>query len=160
MLDDNILATSDTHFAKVISMLKRQKRRPVFSGGLEPEYMTPWKAEQLMSVKPQRMYTAYDTMDDYEHLRAMADMLHDAGLSWKSHQVKCYMLCGYPEDSMDAAEKRAKQIMGLGFLPFAMLYRDETGRRDPWWKKFQREWANAVIVGRKYADFWKNENKR
>lgn len=43
---------------------------------------------------------------------------------------------------------------GLGFLPFAMLYRDETGRRDPEWKKFQREWANAVIVGRKYADFW------
>ena len=106
------------------------------------------------------MYTAYDTMDDYEHLRAMADMLHNAGLSWKSHQVKCYMLCGYPEDSMDAAEKRAKQIMGLGFLPFAMLYRDETGRRDPEWRKFQREWASAVIVGRKYADFWENENKR
>lgn len=160
VLDDNILATSDTHFAKVISMLKRQKRRPVFSGGLEPEYMTPWKAEQLMSVKPQTMYTAYDTMDDYGHLREMANMLHDAGLNWKSHQVKCYMLCGYQEDSMDAAEKRAKQIMELGFLPFAMLYRDETGRRDPEWRKFQREWANAVIVGRKYADFWENENKR
>lgn len=87
-------------------------------------------------------------------------MLHDAGLSWKSHQVKCYMLCGYPEDSVDAAEKRAKQIMGLGFLPFAMLYRDETGLRDPEWRKFQREWANAVIVGRKYGDFWENENKR
>lgn len=50
VLDDNILATSDTHFAEVISMLKRQKRRPVFSGGLEPEYMTPWKAEQLMCM--------------------------------------------------------------------------------------------------------------
>lgn len=125
-----------------------------FQAALEPEYMTPWKAEQLMSVRPQTMYTAYDTMDDYEHLRAMADMLHNAGLSWKSHQVKCYLLCGYPEDSMDAAEKRAKQIMGLGFLPFAMLYRDETGSRDQEWRKFQREWANAVIVGRKFADFW------
>ena len=61
---------------------------------------------------------------------------------------------------MDATEKRAKQIMGLGFLPFATLYRDETGQRDPEWRKFQREWANAVIVGRKYADFWENENKR
>ena len=65
------------------------------------------------------------------------------------------MLCGYPEDSMDAAEKRAKQIMGLGFLPFAMLYRDEEGKRDPEWRKFQREWANAVIVGRKFGDYWK-----
>ena len=156
MLDDNILATSDTHFAEVISMLKRQKRRPVFSGGLEPEYMTPWKAEQLMSIKPQTLYTAYDTMDDYEHLRAMSEMLHNVGLSRKSHQVKCYMLCGYPEDSMEAAEKRANQIMELGFLPFAMLYRDETGSRDPEWMKFQREWANAFIVGKKYADFWES----
>lgn len=31
------------------------------------------------------------------------------------------------------------------------------GRRDPEWRKFQREWANAVIVGRKYGDFWENE---
>lgn len=71
-----------------------------------------------------------------------------------------HIILQYPEDSMDATEKRAKQIMGLGFLPFAMLYRDETGQRDPEWRKFQREWANAVIVGRKYADFWENENKR
>lgn len=154
ILDDNILATSEQHFAQVIAMLKRQKRKAVFSGGLEPEYMTPWKAEQLMSINPQTLYTAYDTMDDYDHLRAMSEMLHNAGLSWKSHQVKCYFLCGYPEDSMDAAEKRAEQIMGLGFLPFAMLYRNEAGQRDPEWRKFQREWANAVIVGRKYADFW------
>lgn len=66
---------------------------------------------------------------------------------------KCYFLCGYREDSFEAAEKRAEQIMGLGFLPFAMLYRDEEGQRDPEWRKFQREWTNAVIVGRKYADF-------
>ncbi len=152
VLDDNILATSDDHFRAVIEMLRRQKHPVVFSGGLEPEYMTPWKAEQLMSIKPKTMYTAYDTLDDYEHLVSMARMLHDAGLSRKSHQVKCYFLCGYQEDSFEAAEKRAKQIMGLGFLPFAMLYRDEEGKRDPEWRKFQREWANAVIVGRKFAD--------
>lgn len=68
-----------------------------------------------------------------------------------------HIILQYPEDSMDAAEKRAKQIMGLGFLPFAMLYRDETGQRDPEWRKFQREWANAVIVGRKFSDFWEGK---
>lgn len=154
ILDDNILATSDDHFLGVIEMLRRQKRQAVFSGGLEPECMTPWKAEQLMSIKPRRMYTAYDTMDDYEHLQSMARMLEDAGYSWKSHGVHCYFLCGYREDSFEAAEKRAEQIMKLGFLPFAMLYRDEEGKRDPEWRKFQREWANAVIVGRKFANFW------
>lgn len=61
---------------------------------------------------------------------------------------------GPPTLDAMAAEKRAEQIMGLGFLPFAMLYRDEEGARDPEWMKFQREWANAYIVGRKFADFW------
>ena len=154
VLDDNILATSDEHFRAVIEMLRQQKRPTVFSGGLEPEYMTPWKAEQLMSIKPKRMYTAYDTMDDYEHLRAMAGMLTDAGYSRKSHGVHCYFLCGYREDSFEAAERRAEQILGLGFLPFAMLYRDESGQRNSEWMKFQREWANAYIVARKFADFW------
>ena len=141
-------------------MLKRQKRRPVFSGGLEPEYMTPWKAEQLMGIKPKRMYTAYDTLDDYDHLRAMSGMLTNAGYSRKSHGVHCYFLCGYREDSFEAAERRAEQIMGLGFLPFAMLYRDAEGKRDPEWMKFQREWANAYIVGRKFADFWARKEKK
>lgn len=154
ILDDNILATSDDHFREVTKMLRRQKRPAVFSGGLEPEYMTPWKAEQIMSIKPKRMYTAYDTMDDYEHLRAMAGMLTDAGYSRKSHGVHCYFLCGYREDGFEAAERRAEQILGLGFLPFAMLYRDESGQRNSEWMKFQREWANAVIVARKFADFW------
>lgn len=153
ILDDNILATSDSHFRAVIEMLRRQKRKAVFSGGLEPEYMTQEKAELLMSIKPETMYTAYDTLDDYEHLRAMSQMMHNAGLSWKSHQVKCYMLCGYPEDSFEAADKRANQIMELGFLPFAMLYRNESGERDKEWRKFQREWANAFIVGKKYSNF-------
>lgn len=136
-------------------MLKRQKQRPVFSGGLEPEYMTAEKAALLVECKPKTLYTAYDTLDDYEHLRNMAKLLWEAGLSRRSNTVKCYMLCGYPEDSMEAAEKRARQIMELGFLPFAMLYRGEDGETDREWRKFQREWANAVIVGRKFVDYWK-----
>lgn len=155
ILDDNILATSDRHFRAVCDMLKRQKQRPVFSGGLEPEYMTAEKAALLVECKPKTLYTAYDTLDDYEHLRNMARLLWAAGLSRRSNTVKCYMLCGYPEDSFEAAEKRARQIMELGFLPFAMLYRGEDGETDREWRKFQREWANAVIVGRKFADYWK-----
>lgn len=155
ILDDNVLATSDGHFRAVCDMLKRQKQRPVFSGGLEPEYMTAEKAALLVECKPKTLYTAYDTLDDYEHLRNMAKLLWEAGLSRRSNTVKCYMLCGYPEDSMEAAEKRARQIMELGFLPFAMLYRGEDGETDREWRKFQREWANAVIVGRKFVDYWK-----
>ena len=160
ILDDNILGTSDTHFLEVMEMLRRQKHRAVFSGGLEPEFMTPWKAEQLVSIKPKTIYTAYDTKDDYEHLVSMTRMLWDAGMKEGSHTAKCYFLCGYEGDTFQDAEKRAQQIMTLGMLPFAMLYRDESGRVEDDWKRFQREWANAYIVGKKFSEWrrqpWEN----
>ena len=152
ILDDNILGTSEAHFRGVIEMLKRQKERAVFSGGLEPELLRPWQADLLKSINLKTIYTAYDTKDDYEHLRGMAKTLWDSGFSNKGHQIKCYCLCGYNGDSFDDAEKRMYQIMELGFIPFAMLYRDESGETDREWRKFQREWANAVIVGKKFSE--------
>lgn len=160
ILDDNILGTSEPHFRAVIEMLRRQKERAVFSGGLEPALLQPWQAELLKSINPRTMYTAYDTKDDYEPLRQMAKILWGAGFKPSAHQVKCYCLCGYDGDSCDAAEKRMDQIMDAGFLPFAMLYRDDSGSVDAEWRRFQREWANAVIVGKKFAEYrrskWEN----
>lgn len=150
--DDNILGTSEGHFRSVIEMLRRQKERPVFSGGLEPAFMQPWHADLLKSVNPKTMYTAYDTKDDYEAIRNMAGIMWDAGFSPKGRQIKCYCLCGYDGDSFDDAERRMKQIMDVGFLPFAMLYRDESGTTKQEWRKFQREWANSYIVGKKFSD--------
>lgn len=155
ILDDNILGTSEKHFRAVIEMLKRQPERAIFSGGLEPGLLQPWQAEHLRSINPKTMYTAYDTKDDYEALRQMAKTMWDAGFSRKAHQVKCYALCGYEGDTFGDAQKRMEQIMELGFLPFAMLYRDENGQTDLEWRKFQREWANPVIVGSKFSEFMK-----
>lgn len=154
--DDNILGTSEKHFREVIDMLKRQPERAVFSGGLEPALLQPWQAELLKIVNPKTMYTAYDTKDDYEALRQMAGILWDAGFSKKGRQVKCYALCGYKGDTFEEAGKRMEQIMELGFLPFAMLFRDESGETAHEWRKFQREWANSYIVGSKFSAF----NKR
>lgn len=155
ILDDNILGTSEKHFRAVIEMLKCQPERAIFSGGLEPGLLQPWQAELLRSINPKTMYTAYDTKDDYEALRQMAKTMWDAGFSRKAHQVKCYALCGYEGDTFGDAQKRMEQIMELGFLPFAMLYRDENGQTDLEWRKFQREWANPVIVGSKFSEFMK-----
>lgn len=157
ILDDNILGTSEAHFREVIEMLRRQEKRAVFSGGLEPALLQPWQAELLKSINPNRMFTAYDTKDDYEPLRQMAKTMWDAGFKPSAHQVKCYCLCGYDGDSFEAAEKRMEQIMDVCFLPFAMLFRDESGSVDVEWKRFQREWANSYIVGKKFSDFWRGK---
>jgi hypothetical protein len=138
-------------------MLSRQKKRAVFSGGLEPALLRPWHAELLKSINPKTMYTAYDTKDDYDAIRQMANVLWEAGFNPKWRQVKCYCLCGYEGDSFEDAEKRMNQIMDAGFLPFAMLFRGESGETEQEWRKFQREWANGFIVGKKYTERWKEQ---
>ena len=153
--DDNILGTSEAHFRAVIEMLRRQKERAIFTGGLEPALLQPWQAELLRTINPKRMYTAYDTKDDYEAIRQMAKIMWEAGFPPNAQQIKCYCLCGYEGDSFDDAEKRMHQIMDVGFIPFAMLFRNEVGSVDNEWKKFQQEWANSIIVGRKFSDWRK-----
>jgi hypothetical protein len=50
---------------------------------------------------------------------------------------------------MDAAAARCREVVSLGIMPMAMLWRDDAGKRDPAWVPFQREWANPWIVGAK-----------
>jgi hypothetical protein len=40
--------------------------------------------------------------------------------------------------------------MQAGFLPFAMLYRDQTGYRDPAWIKFSWPWSRPAAMSAKY----------
>lgn len=42
--------------------------------------------------------------------------------------------------------QRTRRGLRAGFMPFAMLYRDQKGDYDKTWRRFQREWANHTIV--------------
>lgn len=151
VLDNNILGCSDTHVTKLFEMLKQQKERPTFTGGLEAKILKPWHAEALLKLNPKTMYFAYDTKDDYEPLIDASKLLHTVGFSWTTHAIGCYCLIGYPKDTFEKAEKRLNDLMKLGYFPYAMLYRDHTGDRDPAWVAFQREWLRPRIVATKYA---------
>lgn len=39
-------------------------------------------------------------------------------------------------------------------MPYAMLYRDEKGKVDREWAKFQREWLRPAIVSTKFGEVW------
>ena len=43
--------------------------------------------------------------------------------------------------------------MEAGFLPMAMLYRDEQGQRDPAWASFQRQYARPAMMAAEYKAF-------
>lgn len=146
ILDDNLLACSEEHIKAVFAMLKRQKYgSPMFTGGLEAKILKDWHIELLVEAKPKEIFFAYDTPDDYEPLYIAGRKLIQAG--FKPHNaIRCYVLVGYPGDTFDKATDRLTDTIKAGFMPMAMLYRDEQGKRDLEWQRFQREWVRPAIV--------------
>lgn len=155
--DDNFLLCSRAHKTAVFEMLKRQPIKPKFTGGLEAKILTPWDVEKLREVKPQTMYFAYDTPDDYEPLVEAGKMLRQEGFTFESHVMSCYVLIGYPGDKFDEAESRLLDTIKAGFVPYAMLYKDKDGKEDREWRKFQRIWLRPEIVVARNKGLFKKE---
>lgn len=149
ILDDNLLACSETHIRSVFSMLKQQRGRIEFTGGLEARILKSWHVNLLTDLSPAQMFFAFDTPDDEDPLRVAAGMLREAGFN--RQKLRCYCLIGYPRDTFEAAEVRLRLCVELGFFPMAMLWRDNSGEVNQQWKSFQREWARPAIIYRKCA---------
>jgi len=146
VLDDNLLACSDEHIRNVFSMLKRQTKRAQFTGGLEAARLKDWHVDLLFDLKPKQMFFAYDTPDDYEPLIQAGKMLFDAGFTVASHTLRCFVLIGYPNDTLESAAIRLQQALEAGFIPMAMLWRNRTGTTDPEWRKLRRMWGGPYII--------------
>jgi hypothetical protein len=147
ILDDNILACSDNHIKSVFAMLSNQKNVE-FTGGLEAAKLKSWHVECLRKIRPKQIFFAYDTPDDYEPLLDAGKLLSGYGfkLYHQNHALRAYVLCGYPKDTFDLAEKRMFDTIKAGFMPMAMLWRNDTGERNLDWSKFQRQWARPAII--------------
>ena len=156
VLDDNLLACSESHIRAVFTMLRKVKsdqpgRRVEFTGGLEAARLEPWHVDELLTVKPKQMFFAYDTPDDLEPLQRAGKMLLDAGWTRASKTLRCYVLCGHPQDSFEAASHRMQETLDAGLWPMAMLYRDRDGKVDLDWRRFQRRWARPAIMSHSEA---------
>lgn len=149
VLDSNLLACSERHIRAVFQMLRCQPRRIRLTGGLETARLQDWHIDELLSLRLKIVFVAYDTPNDYEPLVVAAHKFQEAGLLGPAHKIRCYVLIGYPGDLFEAAESRLQSVCDLGIMPFAMLYRDHSGQRDPAWTHFQKLWARPHIVGMK-----------
>lgn len=143
LLDNNILACSETHIRAVFAMLKRQKERALLVGGLEAKILKNWHCDLIRESHVARMYFAYDTPDDREPFIEAMRML-DAHKVAKSSRY-CYCLIGYKGDTFDDAERRLREIWKYGATPYAMLYKDETGGISRDWQAFQRQFTRPAI---------------
>jgi hypothetical protein len=97
------------------------------------------------------MFFAYDTPNDREPLFEAGKMLKAAGFK-VCHPLRGYALIGYPGDPIEMAAARLLDCVRARFLPMAMLYRDETGKRDPAWVKFTWPWARPASIRAKYRE--------
>ena len=149
ILDDNLLACSDSHIISVFNMLERYKRthkHPIeFTGGLEAKRLKGWHVDYLQRLRPKQIFFAYDTNDDLEPLREAAKLFKEAEYGSRSI-LRCYVLVGYPGDSFESAEERLKTVVDIGMCPMAMLYRDKTGATTLPWRRFQRSWARPAAI--------------
>jgi hypothetical protein len=98
------------------------------------------------------MYFAFDSESEYEPLIQAGKLLRDGGITKSSHKARCYVLIGYPGDTMDKAEIRLRKAWDAGFLPFAMLFRDEQGETQTEWRAFQRLWFRPQIIYQKLKE--------
>lgn len=144
LLDSNILACSDNHIKSVFAMMKRQKKKAQLTGGLEAKLLTHHHVSMLWKLRPEQMFFAYDTPDDYEPLVEAGKKLRYADFT-RQH-LRCYVLIGYPDDTIDKAKKRLFQTWEAGFMPMAMLYKNKEGSTNLKWTRFQRIWARPALT--------------
>jgi hypothetical protein len=157
VLDDNFLSCSDNHIKAVFAMLAKQKEKPEFTGGLEPPKLKRWHIDEMVKLKTRQMFFAYDGPEDREPMREAGRLLKASGLTVRSWVPRAYCLIGYPKDTFEAAEKRLVECLEFGFIPMAMLYRDNTGARRPEWARFQTTWARPAIIWSKYRKYYEKE---
>ncbi len=152
ILDDNLLACPRPHVEAVFAMLRQQKRRVEFTGGLEALSLEDYQVGLLADLHPKpTMFWAYDPGDAFETLESAAKRMLEAGFTRASHRLRVYVLVGHPKDSFTAAEHRLNQMLAIGLTPMAMLWRPETASQQkyapaPEWRAFQRRWARPAII--------------
>ena len=152
LLDSNILACSDSHVKAVFDMLKKQDKRPQLTGGLEAARLTDYHVALLWELRPEQMFFAYDMPDDLEPLCEAGKKLRFADFTRK--HLRCYVLIGYPKDTINKAEQRLMEAWEAGFMPMAMLWKNKSGDTNKEWSKFQRNWARPAITKRIIKDVY------
>lgn len=141
--------------ADVLQRVSRERRQRVeFTGGLEALALQDYQVGLLANLKPRpNCFFAYDLGDAFETLQSAGRRLLAAGFTARSHRLRCYVLIGFPKDTFSAAESRLRAIAGVGFTPFAMLWRpdDRLPAQAKWtpspdWKGLQKRWARPAII--------------
>lgn len=157
VMDNNLLACPRPHVEAVLDMLGRQKARARFTGGLEARRVSPWFCKALSRIRLDIAYTAYDRPSDQIEVERAIGRLRDAH-GWTNgtarRRLGCYVLVGYPGDTLPDAVRRLEWVVSIGAQPFPMYYRPDgtRHRREPVeWRRTLRQFIRPYLTPRKVA---------
>lgn len=145
--DNNLAACPHEHIEAVFDMLRAQRHRPIFSGGIQASLVDDWLATQFAALWHDRgieeIYLACDTSAALGPLKEAVARLNFL----KRDQLRCYVMIGRDETIGQALE-RLESVWRVGCMPFAQLYQpaDELISYSREWKELQRAWARPAIT--------------
>jgi hypothetical protein len=139
--DNNLLATSQLHFDKVIDKLLESKIKGIdFNQGLDARILTDHHASRFAELpKDTIIRLAWDNISTEKLYRESFEKLTVAGVN--PSQIRTYVLIGY-HDTPEDARYRLESIRSLGALPNPMRYQPlDAKKRNSFieenWNEFQ-----------------------
>jgi hypothetical protein len=145
--DNNLLATSQKHFDRVIDRLKPLARVD-FNQGLDARLLTKYHAERLTELDCIARL-AFDHISVEKMWLAALQRLLDAGMP--KYRIRSYVLIGH-NDTPEDALYRLELVRGLGIVPNPARYNPlDAMVRD---KFVGPNWTHAQI--QRYIRYWAN----
>lgn len=147
--DNNFLASSQTHFDRVIDALKPLSGID-FNQGLDARLLTKYHANRLAELDTQCIRLAWDTLAYESAFRNAWNTLRHAGFA-KRH-IRAYVLFNFTDTPQDALYRFRTIWRDLGSYPWPQRYQPlDTPKKNtyvaPNWtpyllQKFTRYWSN------------------
>ena len=156
--DNNLLASSRKHFARVVDSLRSFPAND-FNQGLDARRFTSWHAEQLAELRCVHVRFAFDHVNDESAVADAIALVRLTGLPKPS----IYVLMGF-RDTPDDARYRLEKVVEWGATPCPMRYQplDATEKNAyvaPGWTDYELRkmgryyWKHRFFSATPYEDF-------
>ena len=116
--DNNLLAASEGHIARVITRLRKHEGVD-FNQGLDARLLTAFHAGLLATLRKPILRLALDHDRDREPWADAVDRLRTAGIA--KSRIRSYVLCGF-DGGPEEDRERCEYVESLGFMALPMWF--------------------------------------
>lgn len=142
--DNNLLACPREHQEAVFEMLRQQKKRVSFLGGLDTRLIDDWVVGQLQTLRIEQVFLAADTEGALKPLGEAVKRLPFLN----RRQLRCYVLIAFNGETITEATRRLETVWKIGCLPFAQLFQppDKYIEYSYEWRRLARTWSRPAAM--------------